>query len=481
MRWLPPSLAGVAAGAVFGLGGLLSAGPASGAGLATAGILALVMHAWQQRRVMAEMQLLLAEERRVSRALRLERDRAADSSASKTRLFAAASHDLRQPLHALSINATTLQLVAGRQDDPVIRELSLSINRALTRSNGLLDSLLDLSRFDARAIRSRPEAVDAGMLVQAICEQFRPSAAERGLEIRAVLPAPGSAPLQIHVDLTLMLRVLGNLVSNAVKFTEQGSIVVSVWEAPAEHESADSVLIEVSDTGRGIGAGELPHIFEEFYQANPSQREEDGSLGLGLSIVKRAADLMGIVVEVKSQLGEGTVVLLRCPRRPSGEAGAQHEAASAPEPGFKFDAASEPLVIDSGEPVRVLLIEDEKAICESLQTFLPYLGFEIRSASNSGEALAIVASGFKPTVLVIDQLLRKETGFAAAQRLVRVLGAMPAVMVTGDTDFATREQACAQGLRLVHKPVEGMRLVQILREVQRESGHGPRPPQMVKS
>jgi hypothetical protein len=84
-------------------------------------------------------------------------------------------------------------------------------------------------------------------------------------------------------------------------------------------------------------------------------------------------------------------------------------------------------------------------------------------------------------VLVIDQLLRKETGFAAAQRLVRVLGAMPAVMVTGDTDFATREQALAQGLRLVHKPVEGMRLVQILREVQRESGHGPRPPQMVKS
>ena len=197
-------------------------------------------HLSDQAKGLAQFVQLAIDNKRLAESLRRARDAAEAASLSKTRFFAAASHDLRQPLHALSINATTLELLATRQGDPLIKELSHSINRALGQSNGLLDSLLEISKLDAQAIKPHLQGVDLSRILVSVHDEFAALAAYNGLALRLDLPPQ---PLVASTDPLLLRRILTNLVGNALKFTTSGSVTLragvvvapgrAAWRSPS--------------------------------------------------------------------------------------------------------------------------------------------------------------------------------------------------------------------------------------------------------
>ncbi|MBC7727922.1 MAG: HAMP domain-containing histidine kinase, partial [Microbacteriaceae bacterium] len=235
----------------------------------------LLAQAAEQDRALNRSVGLAWDNERLAGSLRIERDRAQSASESKTRFFAAASHDLRQPLHALSINAFALAMLARRQGQPKIVALSDSIERALRQSTGLLDGLLDVSRLDAGAVQADWHDLDLGPLLDSIGHEFRPLAAQGGLALEVQRP---DTPLVVRTDPDLLRRVLTNLLGNALKFTRQGAVTLI-----ARHDG-DRVLLAVADTGIGISAVDQARVFEEFYQADNPARDRSQGLGLGLAI-----------------------------------------------------------------------------------------------------------------------------------------------------------------------------------------------------
>ncbi len=431
--------------------GWISQGPVLSLGLGLLSpmmLLMLTLFVRDQGRSQVQLVTAAYENERLAESLRLERDKAQAANQSKTRFFAAASHDLRQPLHALAINATTLELVARRQTDPVVKELSQSINRALRQSNSLLDGLLDISRLDANAVEVRIEAVDVAALLEAVCDEFKPVAAQAGLALAVELPA--AAALWIATDADLMKRVLGNLLSNALKFTTVGGVSLSA------RCDAGRVLISVADTGPGIALAEQERVFEEFYQIGNASRDRTLGLGLGLSIVRRSAELLGVGLRMNSAPGQGTVMELRVRV-------AEPAALTGTNPLGTAEALPQ---LDA----RVLVIDDEDEILEALAGLLPHLGCEVRVATGSQQALAVLDAGFEPDVLLVDHRLRGETGPQVIAQLRVRCPQVPAVLVTGDTSPLNLRSLRNIGFQVVHKPVDGQRLAQALGEALRGSG-----------
>lgn len=419
-----------------------------GVGVLTALLfVALSLYVRDQTRMLRQLVALAYDNEQLVASLRFERDRAEAASLAKTRFFAAASHDLRQPLHALSINATTLELLARRQADPLIGELSHSITNALGQSNSLLEGLLDISRLDAGAVRPEMADVDALVLLRAVRDEFAPVAAQNGLTLELDLPDPQRLPL-LRTDRDLLLRILNNLVSNALKFTRTGGVTLTVRTGIQHHGPAQRIDITVADTGPGIALAEQERVFEEFYQIGNPSRDRNQGLGLGLSIVQRTARLLGITIRLDSAPGAGTRVVLGTPAVPR----------PADAPATRRDV--EATVLPAG--LRVLVIDDEDEVVKSLLALLPMLGCEVRGASGSAPGLALLEQGFAPEVLIVDHRLRGESGFEAIARLRDRAGPVPAIVVTGDTAPENIRRAQASGFRVLHKPVDGARLAAAL-------------------
>jgi signal transduction histidine kinase len=384
----------------------------------------------------------------LAESLRVAHEASETASMSKTRFFAAASHDLRQPLHALAINATTLELIAQRQSDPLIKELSHGINRALSQSNGLLDSLLDISNLDANAVKPQLQSVDLVALLHSVRDEFAALAAQKGLELRLVLPAHACVA---RTDPDLTRRILNNLIGNALKFTGAGSVSLSTRRC-LSGEGITKVELVVADTGPGIPADEQERVFEEFYQIGNTSRDRSKGLGLGLSIVKRTAALLGVQLRLDSEPGQGTRIALRFDQADS-------------EPALEVDRGeADKVVTDMLAGVRVLLVDDEVEILRSMQTLLAQLGCTTRCASGGAQALAVLGDGFAPQLLLVDHRLRGESGTEVIALVCAALGPVPAILVTGDTEPATMQLARAAGHRMIHKPVSGQVLARALRD-----------------
>ncbi len=408
----------------------------------------------QQRRSWQELVSLLDDNEVLAASLRAERDRAEAASASKTRFFAAASHDLRQPLHALSINATTLGLVAQRSGDPLLQELSQGIGSALRQSRGLLDGLLDISRLDAHAVQAHLTPHPIGTLLEAVREEYAALAAQRGLSLDIDLP---EAPMWVLTDADQLLRILGNLVDNALKFTHEGGVVLS-----ARGVAAGRVQVCVSDTGPGIAAAECERVFEEFYQVGNASRDRSQGLGLGLAIVKRAAALLEIQLQLTTEPGRGATFELRVP--------AAAAAAVAAAVGAAVEALDQPASAShpgAGKALSVLLVDDEPEVLSSLCTYLRQIGWSARGVANGEEAERALAQGFPADVLVLDYRLRDETGADVVARLRKGQGRhahLPVVIVTGDTAAQRLRELSGLAVTVLHKPLDGERLARALVE-----------------
>lgn len=365
-------------------------------------------------------------------AERLEKEqRLEQATAERTRFFAAAGHDLRQPLHAISLYLPVLE---SRVKSNKNRDLIAAIGKSCDAMRALVDSLLDISRLDAGIVEPQIAPVPLVDIFDQLDVEFAPQAAAKSLEL-SVEPISG----WVATDRALLLRMLRNILSNAIRYTRKGRVVLCA------HRSGSRLVVEVRDSGIGIPEGEIAHIFEEFYQVDNPERDRSQGLGLGLAIIDRLASLLGHPVDVRSAPGRGTVFSLELPR------------ADAPVPRDVDGDAPQP--VDLSDRLGVL-VEDDDAVREAAEFLLVDCGCEVIAATSGTAAIGrVAASGRVPDFIVADLRLRgQETGVEAVERIRRAVGApVPAMIVTGDTHPARLREVTASGCVLLHKPLEAQR------------------------
>ena len=346
---------------------------------------------------------------------------------AKTRFLAAASHDLRQPLHALTLLIDALRRTVEGDEAPAIVDDVAASTDAL---KALLDSLLDLSRLDAETVPFEPRHVALAPLAERLGRRFLPAAREKGIGLRVRADADAVA----RTDPILLERVLGNLLANAVRYTERGGVTLDVARAPG-----GACRVRIDDTGVGIPAAAREEVFGEYVRLGDPERSPERGLGLGLSIVRRLCALMDVPLAMESGPGAGTRFRLEVP---AGEA-----ARVVPESG--------PVPEVAGDGVLVLVVEDEPAVLEATARALEGRGCRVLRAASAREALREAAlAGRDPDLVVSDLGLGDESGIDAVAALREAIDpTLPALIVTGDTCPERLGEIRSSGLEALCKPV----------------------------
>ncbi len=382
----------------------------------------------------AESGLLVSSAIRDVTAQRETERRLAAADRAKSRFLAAASHDLRQPLQALNL----LNKAIARQVDD--NELAASIvakqQEALGSMSALLNSLLDISKLDAGVVVPNPVDCDADEILDRLRVNHEQQALEKGLRFTV-----SGCRAAVYTDPALLQQILANLVGNAVRYTLEGEVAVSCRDSGDRH-----VRFEVRDTGLGIANDELERIFEEFYQIDHGSQRPEG-LGLGLSIVKRLAALLGFELEVTSSPGRGTAFSFAVERGRN-----RGVAPVAPAPAARAAGGT------------ILIVDDERPVAEATKMLLEIEGFGVRLATCEREALA-EARAHRPDLVISDYHLRGgETGLGVALSVRRELQTeIPVVFVTGDTSKLSAEAANLGSADFLTKPLEPDDLLAIVR------------------
>jgi signal transduction histidine kinase/CheY-like chemotaxis protein len=363
----------------------------------------------------------------------------ARANQAKTRFLAAASHDLRQPMHALALTVGELRETARV---PELAALVRRIDRSVDALEDLLDALLDVSKLDAGVIQPERQVFPLQPLFERLVDEFAPAAEAKGIRFRVV---PTS--LWTHSDPTLLGRCLLNLVANAVRYTREGGVVVGCRRRAAQAE------IVVADSGIGITAADQAHIFEEFYQTGSPQRDRPKGLGLGLAIVDRVARLLGHAITVKSHVGRGSVFGVRVPVVPPRS---EQLASAAPETGPQLAG------------LRVLIVDHESDARAALEGLLQRWGCSVETAASGGDALSTGRES--PDLVLCDLHLGEgESGFEVLDRLKsRWGGSLNGIAVTAHATPERIADAHARGYRLLYKPVRPAKLRALVEQLLRE-------------
>lgn len=393
----------------------------------------------------------VTDRRHVLRFLQAAQQEADRANAAKSRFLATASHDLRQPLQALQLlNATLRDQVA----DTVPLQLLEHQHEALASMSRLLNALLDISRLETGTISPDIENVGVAEVFHTLRQEFEPLARARNL----VLTVAGS-PHYIRTDRTLLLQLLQNLLANAIKYTETGSVRLS--SCP----EGERLVIEVADTGIGIATEQLGAIFEEYYQVNRVQRQ---GVGLGLSIVKRVAALLDLSIEVQSEPGRGTSFRVSVPpSRISSMTPVQRDpAASRQQPPPAIGAV-------------ILLVEDDDAVRAATAFYLRTVGHRpIAVPGIAAAELALQQAEHPPELIISDYHLSQfEDGIQAIRRL-RALActSLPALLLSGDTSTAVRQLAESNDCRILSKPVDVDAMINVISELLAAGAPDRQPP-----
>ena len=364
--------------------------------------------------------------------LRARKDEAERANLAKSRFLAAASHDLRQPLHALGLFLSEL---AQQPLDERSRQITGRLTASTEAMEGLLDSLLDISRLDAGVLTPERSVFDMHAKLEHIIAGQASAAAARGLDLRLRCP-----PCWAVSDPLLFERIVANLVGNAIRYTPQGRVLVVC------RRRGERLRVEVRDSGPGIAADDQEVIFQEFVQLGNAERARDKGLGLGLAIVRRLVDLLGHHLELRSALGRGSVFAVELPAAPPPE----------PAPGDR-----EALALGQFDGLQVLLADDDALALGAMSSLLASWGCDVTAAHTADELLDALASGNAPDILITDLRLGGATdGLAliAAVRSQPGRAELPAVLISGDTAPETLARIQASGVLMLHKPVRPARL-----------------------
>lgn len=353
---------------------------------------------------------------------------------AKSRFLAAASHDLRQPLHALTLLVAALH---EQVPDGEAGRLTRHIETAAAAMESLLNALLDLSKLDAGVVEARPHCFSLNKIFGQLSSQFAAVAEVRGIKLSFV---PNT--LWAYSDPALVERILANLISNALRYTERGRVLVG-----ARRVGADWLRFVVCDTGKGIPQEYQNRIFEEYFQVSNPERHRDKGLGLGLAIVSRLAHLLGSRVQVRSNFGQGSCFsfqLARCP--PS-----LIQPDQPPSAAFLL-----PL-----EKALVAFIDDDETILDAMVQLFDKWNVALAAGEDAEQVRdELRLLGRTPNLILCDFRLRDgRTGIEAIQTLRDAFGdAIPAALLTGDTATDTIQTIRASGLPVLHKPLKPAKL-----------------------
>ncbi len=380
---------------------------------------------------------------------------AEQANMAKSKFLATASHDLRQPLQALRLFSEALHNVA--KDEQTLR-LSGQIGKSVNSLTEMFEDLLDVSRLDSGIIQPRWQHFELGGLFDRLYVDFLPLAQAKGLNFDLPLCVTESGALcdaVVHSDPFLLERILRNLISNAIRYTDQGEVEVRCICME------NAIRISVRDTGIGIRREALEHIFEEYYQADNPHRDRRKGLGLGLAIVRRVEELLGYKVAVESETGRGSCFSFAV------------QAGDATR-------LSQPFIITqsrydlSGRVVA--LVEDDKDIREFTAEIMQDWGCRVYAAeSGAGVLRALDADARHPDLLVCDYRLPDNRNALDVMREMREFwGDLPALVVTGDTAPETLRAIQLSGASLLHKPIAPVRLrsAMFFAVLSKSGGHG---------
>ncbi|MBI3443982.1 MAG: transporter substrate-binding domain-containing protein [Magnetospirillum sp.] len=357
------------------------------------------------------------------KAAKAEAERANEA---KSRFLAATGHDLRQPLQALGLYLGRLEECLAESD----RTVMIPIRTCLASLGALLDDLLDLGRLEAGIIAPKPVGFPLAQLLDRIIATHKPAALAKGLKFKVA-----ACPRQVFTDPVLLERVVGNLVANAIRYTDRGGVVVGCRRRQGR------LWLDIRDSGIGIPPDMTNEIFEEFVQLGNPERSRDKGIGLGLAFVRRTAQLLGLEVRVRSALGQGAVFSLALPvDLPADRAPTDIRAAAAAVP---------------GRPLLIALIEDDAVVRDALGCALGGLGHQVAAGASSMDTLAGL-NGARPDLVISDyRLAGGETGTEAVAALRGALGEdMAAIILTGEINPAVLRAIAEQGIEVQHKPLE---------------------------
>jgi len=380
----------------------------------------------------------VTDRKRVEAELVAARESADRANQAKSRFLATASHDLRQPLQTLALlNGTVRRMVRN----PAAAEVLAQQEEAIGAMSRLLNALLDISKLESGTVKPDPSDFAVNALFEELRREFASLADSKGLKLQVM-----SCEDSVHSDPSLVGQILRNLVSNAIKYTREGWVALRCL-----HEQAGLVRIEVLDTGIGIPADQLRYIYDEFFQVGgPANRAREG-YGLGLSIVHRLAALLEIKLDVRSEVGKGTVFAFTLPTG--------HSSVRQPR-------RAQPPVAVAHAPARILLVEDDPAVRNATRLLLKADGYEVTSTTSLVEALAQAAHDPRVDLLITDYHLDSETGTQVIAALRELLNRpLKTVLMTGDTSSAIAELPPDPLMRVANKPVNSEELFRLVREL----------------
>lgn len=422
------------------------------------------MTIWQARkrnRVFIEAQQLRFRNEILARELTLQRDAAEQAYLTKARFLAAASHDLRQPMQALSIFHELLGQEI-RSDDRGSKTLA-NAQKAAEGMRTLLDALLDVSRLDANVITPNRRTFPVQALLNQMESEFMPVAGQMKIRLRVM---PCSA--LIVSDPVLLGQVLRNLLSNALRYAPSGRVLVGC------RRRGNQLVIAVYDTGIGIAPDQHAKIFGEFYQIGNKARDRNQGLGLGLAIVERVVRLLDHALTMRSEPGRGSCFSAAVPLA----------AMADGRPDAPLPEAEQERVTDNIAGRRILMIDDEEAIRSGMRDLLQGWGCEVTTAGSFAEALETAAAGPAPIDVVISDmgLPGQGNGIDAIAALRDRYGArLPALLITGDTSQAALQAARAADLIMLHKPIKPARLRAALAKVVAANRQEDSPAELIDS
>jgi len=379
--------------------------------------------------------------------LRRRKEVAEQANIAKSRFLAAASHDLRQPLHALGLFVQALEEspLANRE-----RQVIGNIRHSVDAMEELFNALLDISRLDAGVVQPCVSTIPLATVFDRVRFEYAPIARQKRISLAVMKTS-------VHVvsDPSLLARIVRNLLANAVRYTDRGGVVLGC------RRRGKTVRIEVWDTGRGIPPERHSEIFREFYQLENPERDRRKGLGLGLAIVERLSHLLDHPVELRSTVGKGSMFAITVPL------GAREDyvpTESSPEAAGVFDLSG----------ALVLVIDDEGAVQEGMAALLRKWQCEVLTAGSGKEMLQqLVTVQRLPDLIICDYRLRAgENGIEVVEMLRNEFNVdIPALLVTGDTAPDRLRDAEASGLPILHKPLNPARLRTLIANLLREHVH----------
>ncbi len=365
-------------------------------------------------------------------AAKLEAERANNA---KSRFLAAASHDLRQPLAALSLYVASLESRLAESDPRLLADMRYCVGSL----NEMLSDLLDLSKLDAGVVAPNISDFSLEASIAKVVSAHAPAAKLNGLAFRY-----RDCDVIGRTDRVLFQRILGNLVSNAIRYTEKGGVLIGCRRRQGR------MWVEVWDTGMGIPADKTGEIFEEFKQLGNPERNMAKGTGLGLAIVARMAELLNLQISVRSRPGKGSVFAVELPL------GAHLERPAFPRATLR--------------PLRIVLVEDNAYVAAALSRALASVGHQVLTASSRSGVLPRL-DGVAPDLVISDyRLVGEETGLDVIASFRTCFGSsLPAIIITGDMDPDVMRRIAEQGIGVQHKPLDLDALLTCIEELAGQS------------